>query len=130
MSIDHYEVDVAFEAVLSAAMEATEKRLLTTKDRDALPDDCFGIIYTNKNGKVVRAYPLCVPKDKRKTTELLQKSIDMFHYCLPENKETLAKKIVEIATREGVNVSMSERNQIIKYVDPDEFPKNIKIIKK
>ena len=58
---DFTEVDYAFESVFEAAMEATEKKLISTKDRNQLPDECFGIIYTNDKGKVVRAYPLKVP---------------------------------------------------------------------
>lgn len=130
MDLLYSEVDIAYESVFCVAMEAVEKKLLNTNERNELPDECFGIIYTNDKGKLVRAYPLCVPGDKKKTAQLLQKSIDMFHYCLPKNKEKLAKKIIEIATQEKVKLTMNERNQILKFVDPDEIPSNITIIKK
>lgn len=119
---DFTEVDYAFESVFEAAMEATEKKLISTKDRNQLPDECFGIIYTNDKGKVVRAYPLKVPGNKKKTAELIQKSLDMFHYCLPKNKPILAKKILEVLNSENVKVTISERNQIFKYIDKSDLP--------
>ena len=41
---DFTEVDYAFESVFEADLEATEKMLISTKYRNQLPDEFFGII--------------------------------------------------------------------------------------
>lgn len=125
MNLYYSEEDLALESVFALAMEQTSEKLLTTKERNALDDSCFGIIYTNSNGKVVRAYPLKVPGDKKKTTELVQKSLDMYHYCLPQNKSALAKKILQVITEEKLSVKISKRNQILKRIPEDDFPETV-----
>lgn len=124
-------IEHALESVFQVAMEATEAKLLTTKERNELDDSCFGIIYTNDKGKVVRAYPLKVPGNKKKTTELVQKSLDMFHYCLPQNKQKLAEKILEVINSENITVTISPKNRILQYIDSDgdNMPKTLKIKK-
>ena len=123
---EYRDIDIAFEAVFTAALEASH--VLSTKERNALPDDCFGLIYTNNDGKRVRAYPLKVPGDPKKTQELVEKSLSMFHYCIPSNKPKLAKRILEVIEECNLSVTISTRNMIIAYIDKNNLPKGVKIL--
>ena len=122
LNID-YEIDVAFESVFELAMEA---HTIDPAVREKLPDNCFAIV-GDYDGKFIRAYPLKVPGDKAKTTELCSKAIQMFHYCKAERKADLAKAILKTVKSEKVTLTISNRNQIFRYVNQSEFPKTVTI---
>lgn len=121
---DYTELDLAFESVFDAAMEA---HTIDPAIRKKLPDKCFAIIETDDNGNPKRSYPLMVPGDKAKTTELCTKAIQMFHYCKPNRKPALAKAIVKVIKSEKISLSINSRSQIFKYVPPASMPKTVTI---
>lgn len=118
-----YEIDSAFDSVFELAMEA---HTIDPAVRAKLPNDCFGIV-RDDDGQFVRAYPLKVPGDKAKTTELCSKAIQMFHYCKAERKAELAKAILKIVKSEKITLTISSRNQIFRYVQQSQFPKTVTI---
>lgn len=109
------ETDAAYESVFDYACEATTGKIIDTKTRDALPDSAFGI-------EKERKYPLLVKNDPKLTHELCSKAIQMFHFCKPDWKEELAKKIVKVVTENKVSVKINKKSQIFKYVDIDKVP--------
>ena len=124
---DYREIHAAFESVFTAA---TEAHTIDPKDREKLPDDCFALIYDDKDGKRKRSYPLRVPGDKQKTQELVTKSVQMFHYAPPERKHDLAKAIVRVMKQEKIEMRIGRRNQIFNFVEPEDFPKTVTIVDK
>jgi rRNA maturation protein Rpf1 len=111
--------DLEFHGVFEVAMEGTT---ISTERREKLPDSAFGIVYTNEDGKKIRKYPLIVAKDKEATKELQRKAIAFFHYCRPDWKKDLAKKIVSAIKSTKSGVKISPKSQIAKYVDiPDDM---------
>lgn len=124
---DYQEIDNALESVFSAALEA---HTIDPKVREQLPDDCFALISKDDNGKLKRSYPLRVPGDKAKTQELITKAVQMFHYCKPEQKKQLAQAIVQMLKQEKIEMRIGKRNQIFRFVDPEDFPKTVSIVDK
>ena len=121
---DDAEVEAIFESVLDFALEsAAKKRILTPKQRDALPDSAFGVVVKDKEGNKIRKYPLIVKGDPKITEELIGRSIEYFHFCKPpEWKPMLAKNIIKAMNTTGVIVKIHPRNQINKYVKvPDKY---------
>ena len=121
---DDAEVEAIFESVLDFALEsAAKKRILTPKQRDALPDSAFGVVVKDKEGNKIRKYPLIVKGDPKITEELIGRSIEYFHFCKPpEWKPMLAKNIIKAMNTTGVIVKIHPRNQINKYVNvPDKY---------
>lgn len=124
---DYQEIDAALESVFAAAMEA---HTIDPKVRESLPDECFALVTTDDDGKVKRSYPLRVPGDKAKTQELISKAVAMFHYAKPDQKKQLAEAIVRIMHKENPKMQIGKRNQIFRYVDPEDFPKSVTIVEK
>ena len=121
------ELEAAVESIFDVAMEAVE-HTIPNEVRKKLPDDCFGIISEDENGKKKRSYPLRVPGDKQKTQELCSKAIQMFHYCKAYNKPILAKNIASTIKKEKIQVNISKRNQIFKFVSINDFGPTANII--
>ena len=118
----HEEYELIDEAFESIFIEALEGHTIDPKEREKLSDDCFAIVTTDENGDKKRSYPLRVPGDKKKTAELISKAIAMFHYCKGHQKKQLAEAILRAIEQEQVKVTISRRNQILRYVDEEDFP--------
>ena len=118
MSYNYEDIDLALEAVLIDALES--EKTLDPKIRKTLSDDCFAIVDGDK-----RIYPIKVPGDETKTKELIQKAVQMFHYCKPQYKKQLAFSLRDAINDNNVKMSISDRNQILNYVKPSEFSKSV-----
>lgn len=123
-SLNDLEIDQAFGSVFDAAIEA---HTIDPEVRKKLPDKCFAIVETDDKGNVKRSYPLMVPGDKAKTTELCSKAIQMFHYCKPNRKPELAKAILRTIKGNKISLTISNRNQIFRFVSQNDFPKSVTI---
>lgn len=123
-TFDYNEIDSDLHSVFDAAMEA---HTIDPAIRKKLPDNCFAIVEKQENGEVKRSYPLKVPGDKAKTSELCSKAIQMFHYCKPDRKGALAKAILATIKGEKLSLTINGRSQIFKYVSPSAFPKTVTI---
>lgn len=123
-AFDYNEIDSNLNSVFEAAMEG---HTIDPALRKRLSDDCFAIVEKDENGEVKRSYPLKVPGDKAKTTELCSKAVQMFHYCKPNRKGALAKAILETIKGEKISLTINGRSQIFKYVAPSDFPKTVTI---
>ncbi len=109
--------DLEFHGVFEVAMEGTT---IPTAVREKLPDDAFGIVYKDADGKKVRKYPLKVKGDMESTKELQRKAIAFFHYCRPDWKKKLAKKIIDAIRETDSGVKISPKSQIAKYINIPE----------
>lgn len=92
---------------------ATEAKL-TTAQRNALPDDAFGLPQDRK-------YPLIV-KDENDEYEWnhLKDAIAYFHVCKSEEKrKILAENIARVIKQYGVDIQISPKNMIRKYAQFD-----------
>ncbi len=115
------EEDLAFESVFDFAFEGVRKKqILDSKTRDALPDEAFAIVFTDKDGKRQRKYPLIVKNDPVATKELIGRAIQYFHFANPKWKAEIAKAIIKAMNETGVVVKIHPRSQIHKYVDVPE----------
>lgn len=114
-------IEAAYATIFEYACEA-EGHVIDPKKRDALPDSAFGIVFTDANGKRQRKYPLLVKSDPKLTQELCAKAIQFFHYCKPEWKEELAKKIMSVVLTNKVPVKINKKSQIFKYYSLDKVP--------
>lgn len=113
------EADIALHGVFEVAMEG---QAIPTAIRNALDDEYFGIVYKDDNGKPMRKYPLFVPNDPEATKELQRRAIGFFHFCRPDWKKELAKKIVDMIIETESGVKIGSKSQINKYVDvPDSI---------
>ena len=117
---DYHEIDLVMEAILIDALES--EHTLDPKIRKTLPDDCFAVVDGDK-----KIYPIKVPGDTEKTKELIQKAVQMFHYCKPQYKKQLANALLKAIIENKVKMSISERNQFLKYIDPNKLPKSVVI---
>lgn len=122
--VTYNDDDLIMNEVFDYAMEsATRTKILNTKTRDSLPDDAFGIVARTDEGERIRKYPLVVKGDPSATEELVQKALDYFHYCRPDWKPQLARKLVQVINEEKkIHVSISAKHAIFKYVDRSELP--------
>ena len=126
-SEDYLELEVAFESVLDTAMESVKGHILDPKVRDALPDRAFAVVYKGEDGNNVRKYPVVVQNDPEATHELVSKIIQHFHFCKPEWKPQVAKKIVQVIKSEKIKISISKKSQIFKYIDERDLPNTVTI---
>lgn len=120
------DINAVYESIFDIAVESSH--VIDKETRNRLPDDCFGIIGTDSDGKPKRSYPLRVPGDKQKTSELCSKAIQMFHYCKPEWKKDLAKSIVRVISSEKLSIQINKRNQMFRYVSESDLPKSVTLV--
>ena len=125
---ENNEIDLLFESLFDYAMESTSGHILDPKTRDSLPDDAFGIVYTDSEGKRQRKYPLVVKSKPDKTMELIYKSLSMFHYCKPEWKDPLAKKIMQVIKDQKLKVNINKKSQILRHVTKNDIPSTVTIV--
>ena len=121
---EELELQSALESVFDFAMEASS-HTIDPKDREKLPDSCFGVITTFPSGEKKRIYPLRVPGDAEKTHELVSKAIQFFHYCKEPLRAELAKNILKVIKSENLKVTINRGSQILKYVSESQFPKTV-----
>lgn len=101
----------------SSVMEYYNEAALKSKDRNALPDDVFGI-------PRLRAYPL---NDKAH----LQQAIRMFGHCKDKkDKKQLASRIFAAMEKFGVDTKISKNNALYEYTpealrETNEVPKMV-----
>ena len=98
---------------------------LTKEERDALPDDAFGLPKKRK-------YPLILTKPEDRTENdkdggsHIRNAIAFFHYCKEEDRKELAENIMKAIKKYDLDIKISKNNLIRKYVkvdkryDPDE----------
>lgn len=124
---DYFEIEAAMESVFDIAMEA-KGHIVDPKVRDSLPDRAFAIVYKDEDGKTQRKYPLVVKNNPQVTKELVVAAITHFHFCKPQWKTQLAKKIVQVIREEKVEVSINKKSQIFKYINEKDLPDTVKVI--
>jgi hypothetical protein len=86
------EYDVFVEAKINAA------------DRNDLDDKCFGLVYTDENGKKVRKYPL-TDKDGKLDENHIRQAVRFFNHCPKEHQHQLALKILHAAHKLGLDTT-------------------------
>lgn len=116
------EIDHVRGSLFDTAMEAAS-HVIDKDTRTSLPDKAFGIVFTDKDGKRQRKYPLVVKNDPEATERLVAKAISFFHYCNPEWKPKLARKIVSVINSEKLKTKINTNSQIFKYVSKSALPK-------
>lgn len=79
-----FDYDVFIEAKIDA------------KDRKELDDSCFGLVYTDENGKKVRKYPL-TDKDGKLDENHIRQAVRFFNHCPEEHQHQLALNILHAA---------------------------------
>ena len=126
-SEDYIELEAAFESVLDMAMESAKGHILDPKVRDALPDSAFAVVYKGEDGENVRKYPLIVKNDPEATKELVSKIIQHFHFCKPEWKSQVAKKVLQVIKSEKIKISINRKSQIFKYINERDLPDTVTI---
>lgn len=84
--------------------------VLSTKDRNELPDSAFGI-------PKLRKYPLKIMKDgKLQYDEVhISKAITYFRKCDPQYKDELARNICKGIKATGMKVSIGEDSPFYPY---------------
>lgn len=92
---------------------------LTKSERDKLPDDAFGLPKQRK-------YPLILTKPEDRTEDdkdggsHIRNAIAFFHFCKEEDRKELAENIMKAIKKYNLDIKISEKNIIRKYVDiPD-----------
>ena len=128
---DYLDIEYAMESVLDTAIESVEgaaKHIIDPKSRDCLPDRAFGIVFTDEEGNRHRKYPLVIKKDPETTRSLVMKVVSKFHYCRPDWKEPLAKKILQVIKEEKIEMTINKKSQLFKYINEKDLPKTVKII--
>ena len=128
---DYLDLDYAIESVLETALEAADakrKHIIDPKSRDCLPDNAFGIVYTDDEGKTQRKYPLVIKNDPQTTKELVVAAVTHFHFCRPEWKAKLAKKIAQVIREEKIEMTINKKSQIFKYINEKDLPETVKIV--
>ncbi len=123
---DYHDIELALESVFDTAVEASH--IIDPKTRDSLPDEAFGIVFADKDGKTQRKYPLIVKSDPEATKELVSKAIAFFHFAKPDWKAELAKNILRIIRDNKLNVTINKKSQIFKYINEKDLPKTVKIV--
>jgi hypothetical protein len=84
MRDDSFDYDVFIEAKIDAA------------DRNELKDSCFGLVYTDENGKKIRKYPL-TDKDGKLDENHIRQAVRFFNHCPKEHQHQLALNILHAA---------------------------------
>jgi hypothetical protein len=79
-----FDYDVFIEAKIDAA------------DRNELKDSCFGLVYTDENGKKIRKYPL-TDKDGKLDENHIRQAVRFFNHCPKEHQHQLALNILHAA---------------------------------
>ena len=79
-----FDCDVFIEAKIDAA------------DRNELKDSCFGLVYTDENGKKIRKYPL-TDKDGKLDENHIRQAVRFFNHCPKEHQHQLALNILHAA---------------------------------
>lgn len=129
---DYAEIGYAMESVFDAAMEAAEGKakghILDSKTRDALPDNAFGIVFTDSEGNKQRKYPLVVKNNPEVTKELVVAAITHFHFCKSEWRAPLAKKILKVIKEQKLSVTINKKSQIFKFINEKDLPATVKIV--
>ena len=125
---DYIEIEEAMESVLDVAMEVTRTHIVDPKVRDSIPDNAFGIVYKDSEGKTQRKYPLIIKNDPETTKELISKSIQFFHFCKPEWKPQLAKAIVRAINSEKIIMTINRKSQIFKYINEKDLPMTVTLV--
>lgn len=100
-----FDYDVFIEAKINAA------------DRKELDDRCFGLVYTDENGKKVRKYPL-TDKDGNLDENHIRQAVRFFNHCPKEHQHQLALNILHAAYKlrldttkwDTVNKAAEEKN--------------------
>ena len=125
---DYIELNAVMESVFDTAMESGRAHIIDPKVRDCLPDKAFGIVFEDENGKTQRKYPLVVKSDPEATKELIGKAVAFFHFCKPEWKAELAKKILQAIREEKIKMTINKKSQIFKYINEKDMPKTVTLV--
>jgi hypothetical protein len=88
---------------------------LTSKERNALPDNLFGL-------PDERRYPL---NDKERVT----KAIQFFSYCTPSKKGILAANINKMAKKFNMKLNINKNSPFYKYADKNIMEESLMDIK-
>ena len=91
-----------------------EEKALTTKDRNKLPDDVFGLPKERK-------YPM--PDE-----EHVRKAIQFFIYCPKNKKKELANNINKMAKKFNMKININDDSPFFKYIDNDIIKESISYI--
>ena len=125
---DYIELDTVMESVFDTAMESSNEHIINPKVRDCLPDKAFGIVFDDENGKTQRKYPLVVKSDPTVTKELISKSLAYFHFCRPDWKPKLAKKMLQVIKEEKIKITINKKSQIFNYINERDLPDTVTIV--
>ena len=105
--IQSYYVEKGIHYIMSADKTPIEEAALSSKERNDLPNGCFGI-------PELRKYPL---NDEDHVRQAIQK----FNYVDPEHEKELAKNINKAIKRFGISgLNVGDDNRFRKYLTPIE----------
>lgn len=105
-------VDDDYDVYLEAKIDAA--------DRNELDDKCFGLVYTDENGKKVRKYPL-TDKNGKWDENHIRQAVRFFGHCPKEHQHQLALNILHAAHKIGLDTTKWDTvNKAAEEKDDDE----------
>jgi hypothetical protein len=95
-AFEDYVFQEDFEDAEFVSHEIILEEKINAADRKELDDSCFGLVYTDENGKKIRKYPL-TDKDGKLDENHIRQAVRFFNHCPKEHQHQLALNILHAA---------------------------------